>query len=83
MNIPSATDFELKEPMWWMRHHKGNVLYLALRIKKLIEEPDNEDYEKFFHNHFKAVLPEFLKSAGWEDPDEPIQSKPISDENTS
>jgi hypothetical protein len=55
-------EYELKQPEWWLCHHKGNVRYLCLRIQKLIENPDDEEYREFFHKHFKACLDDFLKS---------------------
>ncbi len=77
-NLPSPDvhQYELDDPVWWMRHHKQNVLYLCMRIQKLLDEPDNEEYRQFFHAHFNAVLKDFVKSAK-------AQSNPISDEKTS
>jgi hypothetical protein len=66
--------YEMDNPLWWVRHHKANVRYLCIRIHQLLDEPDNEEYRKFFFNHFHATLPEFLKSTGWpeEDPQAPV-----------
>jgi hypothetical protein len=69
-NRVSVVEYEKGEPLWWLRHHKANVRYLCVRIKKLLDEPDNEEYREFFFNHFEATLPEFLKSTGW--PDEEV-----------
>ena len=60
--IAAVSEKELKQPKWWIRHHKSNVRYLCLRIQKLIENPDDEEYREFFHNHFKACIKDFLKS---------------------
>jgi hypothetical protein len=60
--IVTLSETDKRDLEWWARHHKGNVAYLALRIKKLIAEPDNEEYRKFFYGHFTAVVDEFLKS---------------------
>lgn len=73
---PHVHQYELDNPSWWLNHHKQNVLYLCMRIQKLLDEPDNQEYRKFFHAHFNAVLNDFVKSAM-------AQSNPISDENTS
>lgn len=58
------SESERKEMEWWLKHHKGNVMYLAKRIKKLVDEPDNEDYRKFFYSHFKATVDDFLNTVG-------------------
>lgn len=65
--LVEVTENEKGQPLWWLKHHKSNVRYLCIRIQKLIEEPDNEEYREFFHKHFKATLPAFLKSTGFED----------------
>ena len=58
------SEAEYNEMVWWLKHHKGNVQYLAKRIKKLIDEPDNEKYREFFYSHFKATVDDFLESVG-------------------
>ena len=70
----SVLEYEMNEPAWWLRHHKQNLLYLCMRIQKLIDNPNDEDYKNFFYSHFKSVLPDFIESA---------QSNPISEEKTS
>ena len=56
------SEAEYNEMEWWLRHHKSNVQYLAKRIKKLVEDPENEDYKEFFYNHFKATVDDFLNT---------------------
>ena len=64
VNIPtvSVDDHELSDPAWWLQYHKGNVLYLCIRIKKFIENPEDEDTASFFKTHFETVLPAFIDS---------------------
>jgi hypothetical protein len=47
---------------WWCRHHKGNVAYLATRIKQLVDNPDDEEYREFFYTHFATTINDFMKS---------------------
>ena len=68
MSIP-ITDSERKNMEWWLRHHKSNVHYLAMRIKRLIENPDDEDYRAFFYGHFTSSIDDFLKTVGQEPKD--------------
>ena len=58
------SESERKEMEWWLRHHKATVMYLAKRIKKLVDEPDNEAYRKLFYSHFKATVDDFLNTVG-------------------
>tara|TARA_A200000159_G_C7224687_1_gene297644 strand:- start:418 stop:639 length:222 start_codon:yes stop_codon:yes gene_type:complete len=58
------SEAEHNEMEWWLRHHKSNVQYLAKRIKKLVEDPEDEDYKEFFYNHFKATVDDFLSTVG-------------------
>ena len=58
-----VTETERNEMEWWLRHHKGNVKYLATRIKQLVENPDDEEYRKFFYGHFTSSVDEFLRTA--------------------
>jgi hypothetical protein len=56
---------EKKEPEWWCRHHKGNVLHLCTRIESIIEaiESDNQEKLESLRNMMKAQLPAFIESA--------------------
>tara|TARA_B100000941_G_C28166245_1_gene379886 strand:- start:343 stop:597 length:255 start_codon:yes stop_codon:yes gene_type:complete len=56
------TDGEKEQLDWWARHHKGNVAYLAERIKRLVDNPDDEEFKEFFYNHFKASIDAFIAS---------------------
>jgi len=60
MGIVLLTDNEKSEVEWWARHHKGNVAYLAEKIKELVDNPDDEEIRKFFYSHFKATIDDFL-----------------------
>ena len=60
------TDGDRKEMKWWLLHHKGSVQYLAKRIKKLVENPDDEEYREFFYNHFSVTIDDFLKGVEWD-----------------
>ena len=62
----TITPSEIEDTEWWLRHHKGNVQYLAMRIKRLVENPDDEDYRAFFYGHFSASIKDFLKTVGQE-----------------
>lgn len=59
------TDEERKQMKWWLLHHKSNVQYLSKRIKKLVENPDDEEYREFFYNHFSATIDDFLEAVEW------------------
>ena len=63
----SVAEHEKEQPLWWLQHHKANVRYLCIRIQKLIEDPEDEEYREFFEKHFKATLPAFLSSTGYAD----------------
>ena len=60
MGIVLLTDSEKKELEWWARHHKGNVAYLAARIKELVDNPDDEGIREFFYSHFSKVIDDFI-----------------------
>ena len=61
---------EARDMEWWLRHHKGNVQYLAMRIQQLVDNPDDEEYREFFYSHFSATILDFLKSVHYDDGDE-------------
>jgi hypothetical protein len=63
---PTVKDYELKEPKWWLNHHKESLSYVCQRIKKLVDNPDDEEYRKFFYSHFSATIDQFLEGAGHE-----------------
>ena len=56
---------EKKEPEWWCRHHKANVLHLCSRIESMIAaiETDNQEKLDSLRNMMKAQLPAFIESA--------------------
>ena len=56
---------EKKEPEWWCRHHKANVLHLCSRIESMIAaiESDNQEQLESLRNMMKAQLPAFIESA--------------------
>ena len=60
--IVVLSEVDKGELAWWCAHHKGNVAYLATRIKQLVENPDDEKYKEFFYKHFQATVNDFLKS---------------------
>lgn len=62
----TMTDSERNEMEWWLCHHKGNVHYLATRIKKLVENPDDEAYRAFFYAHFSSSIKDFLNTVSQE-----------------
>ena len=56
------TKADKSELDWWCAHYKGNVAYLATRIKQLVENPEDEQFKEFFYKHFQATVNDFLKS---------------------
>jgi len=56
---------EKKEPEWWCRHHKANVLYLCTRIEYMIAaiESDNQEKLESLRSMMEAQLPAFIESA--------------------
>ena len=56
---------EKKEPEWWCRHHKANVLHLCHRMESMITaiESDNQEKLESLRNMMKAQLPAFIESA--------------------
>lgn len=56
------------DQQWYYSHMRNNAWYLAKRIEQMVEAMDSGDteYQDFFRNHFRAVLPDFWKSIGRE-----------------
>lgn len=56
---------EKKEPEWWCKHHKANVLHLCHRMLSIIEAIENEDEEglNILKSMMKTQLPAFIESA--------------------
>lgn len=54
------------EPEWWFNYMRNNAWYLADKIEEMLDAMDNNDkeYQEFFRNHFRAVLPDFWKAIG-------------------
>ena len=52
---------EMKEPEWWCRHHKDNVSYLCVVIRRIMKayEENNADDMAVNMNMMQAQLPAF------------------------
>ena len=51
---------------WHYTYMQNNARYLAMRIEEMLEAMDKGDkeYQEFFRNHFRVVLPDFWKAIG-------------------
>ena len=54
---------EKKEPEWWCRHHKANVLHLCSRIESMIEAIEGDNQEKWEFQKHDGTSPAFIESA--------------------
>ncbi len=56
---------EKKEPEWWCKHHKGNVLHLCHRMMSIIEAIENDDKAGLdtLKSMMKRQIPAFIESA--------------------
>ncbi len=59
---PNLSDHEVNDLPFWARHHKGNVAYLVVRIKQLLD--GSEEQQASVESILRATLEEFAKSAG-------------------
>ena len=44
MDVKGLAEYELKDPLWWCRHHKNTMAHVALRLEQVLDGRD--DLEK-------------------------------------